>query len=89
MNWIDPAQEWRVTIVDLVEAFLTLSKVTCLSKKRSRTELDFSRTLCNKNDCRALIDNLRYSHCWKGTVLRRAESVQNSNYVHKILYIVE
>ena len=28
-------------------------------------------------------------HCWKGTVLRRAESVQNSIYMHKILYIVE
>ena len=28
-------------------------------------------------------------HCWKGTVLRRAESLQSSIYVHKILYIVE
>ena len=27
------------------------------------------------------------THCWKGTVLRRAEPVQNSIYLDKILYI--
>jgi len=26
-----------------------------------------------------------YSHCWKGTILRRAEFVQNSIHHHKIL----
>jgi len=36
-----------------------------------------------------LWNELMKNHCWKGTVLRRAESVQNSIYVHKILYIVE
>ena len=29
------------------------------------------------------------SHCWKGTILRRAESVQNVIHLHKIQHISE
>ena len=66
--------------------------LACLCLKGD-TFSTFPFFFCHENGLRRLIRELQClancSHYWKGTVLRRAESVQNSIYLHKILYIVE